>query len=175
MRKATPRGGRGTGGKCKRLDPTWAKIGSRQDTYTARCETLPSPPPSTVQSKRFSYVEQSGRAIVPRHKSASAAQRKDRGPRTVANSITSRLLSDRDTSRLLSSSLPFLYFSLFTFSLHCSIPEYSREYPRVGCYFREMCVRSEATIIRFDSIRSMIKGFKKRKYDFSRVKVPLFR
>lgn len=171
MRKATPRGGRGTGGKCKRLDPTRAKIGSRQDTYTARCETLPSPP----SNKRFSYVEQSGRAIVPRHKSASAAQRKDRGPRTVANSITSRLLSDRDTSRLLSSSLPFLYFSLFTFSLHCSIPEYSREYPRVGCYFREMCVRSKATIIRFDSIRSMIKGFKKRKYDFSRVKVPLFR
>ena len=141
-------------------DPGEDRIETRHVHRSLRNAALP-----TVQSKRFSYVEQSGRAIVPRHKSASAAQRKDRGPRTVANSITSRLLSDRDTSRLLSSSLPFLYFSLFTFSLHCSIPEYSREYPRVGCYFREMCVRSKATIIRFDSIRSMIverKGFWKK-------------
>lgn len=65
--KGDSEGRKRIGGKCKRLDPTRTKIGSRQDTYT---RTPLDKMLRSLSNKRFSYVEQSARAIVARHKSA---------------------------------------------------------------------------------------------------------
>lgn len=112
MRKASPRGGREPAVNANDL----TRPGRRSDRDKTRTYRTPlEKMPRSLSNKRFSYVErpleQSSRVIrahKPKHKGKIVTS-----PRTVANSITNRLLSDRDTLRLF--CLPLFFFILFLY------------------------------------------------------------